>query len=888
MRFLVMDDSPDDRRRIQKELQSLFEDSRFRFVLGPDDFEDALAQADFDVALTDYRLHWGDGLTLLRQLKDSFPYVPVLMVTNADSEALAVQGMKIGLSDYLCKEDLSRLPRAVKEACGKARREREYDETVKKLGISEEQYRTVSEMTSDLAYAFRVEPDSTLVAEWVTDAYTRITGYAPGELGEGDWSRLIHPDDLPMALEQLQRLLAGQMDVIEFRIVTKSGEIRWLRDFSRPIWDAERSRIVRILGAAQDVTERKRTETALRETTKEYQILFDSNPLPMWVYTTDSLKILAVNQAAIKTYGYSHEEFLHMTIKDLRPPETIPALLQYLPKMQPGLNRAGIWKHRKKDGTLFDAEILVHEPPPHSIGTRLAIISDMTERLRADAALRESEERYRGLFETANDIIYTHDLSGKFTSINKAGEKISGYSRAEVLKLNIRSCVTAEYFTRMRQIAAGKAAGEVPTTFDLEIKSKDDRRIALEVSTQSVYRNGQPVGVQGIARDVTERKRLEEQLRHAQKMESVGTLAGGVAHDFNNILTGIIGFSDLMLRNLSPQHPHYGNLREIQRLGERAAQLTRQLLTFARQQMLDPKRLNLNQVIYDLSQFLQRVIGEHIELKVALTDEPTLLFADGTQIEQVLMNLCINARDAMPHGGTLLIETGSVRLDDAFCQLHPWAKPGDYIRLTVSDTGVGFDRATKERIFDPFFTTKAPGQGTGLGLSIVYAIIQQHGGMIDVYSEVGRGAAFNIYLPAAEAGEAPAERAPLRALPGGRETLLVVEDEAVVRDLIVHFMQTQGYKVLAAGNGEEALRLADAHKGLIDLVVSDAVMPKMGGRELYEVLRSRWSGLKFIFMSGYSMQALGDRFLLEEGLDFLHKPFKPMDFARKVREVLDK
>jgi len=510
------------------------------------------------------------------------------------------------------------------------------------------------------------------------------------------------------------------------------------------------------------------------------------------------------------------------------------------------------------------------------------------ERKKAEEALRESEERYRDLFENANDIIYTLDLEGNFTSFNRTGERITGYSRDEIIGSNFANIVKPGQQDVFHQMLKRKLAGEEQISYELEIVAKDGRQILLDVSTRLIYKEGRPVGVQGIARDVTERKSLEAQLRQAQKMESIGTLAGGIAHDFNNILTGIIGFADLALFNLSAQHPLYHSLQEIKNLGERAARLTRQLLAFARKQMLEPQPFNLNDVITDLSKFLRRVIGEHIDLQTILANDLAIVHADVSQIEQVLVNLCVNARDAMSHGGKLVIETRNVDLDEMYCQTHPWAKPGNYVLLSVSDTGVGMDRATQERIFEPFFTTKELGQGTGLGLAMVYGIIKQHEGLIHVYSEPGHGSTFKIYLPAISGQAKAAERPIIEAPRGGSETILIAEDETSVRELIVAILETQGYSVLTASNGEDAVRVFEQNREGIDLIISDAVMPRLGGRELYEILQRRFPALKFLFISGYSVNAMSERFIIDEGLELLHKPFNTIDLIRKVRELLDR
>jgi PAS domain S-box-containing protein len=392
----------------------------------------------------------------------------------------------------------------------------------------------------------------------------------------------------------------------------------------------------------------------------------------------------------------------------------------------------------------------------------------------------------------------------------------------------------------------------------------------------------------GMAVNITERRHLEQQLRQAQKMEAIGKLAGGVAHDFNNIVTIITGYSDMLLSRIGPENSMRRELEQIKKAGDRAHSLTRQLLAFSRRQMLQPKVLDLNAVVTNLEPMLQRLIGENIELVIELKPGLEQVKADPGQIEQVIMNLAINARDAMPQGGKLLLETDNVELDEAYARRHIPTQPGSYVRLAVSDTGCGMDAATQSRIFEPFFTTKEQGKGTGLGLSTVYGIVKQSGGYIWVYSERGQGTTFKIYLPRVLA---PADSVPpvmhWSSLPQGKETVLVVEDEPEVRWLVRDMLQHLGYNVLEARHGIEAQVLSIQHPGPIHLLITDVVMPQMSGREIAEQLTSEHPETKVLYMSGYTDDAVVRHGVLAAHMAFLQKPFTPEALARKVREVLD-
>jgi PAS domain S-box-containing protein len=493
------------------------------------------------------------------------------------------------------------------------------------------------------------------------------------------------------------------------------------------------------------------------------------------------------------------------------------------------------------------------------------------------SALREGERRYRDLVENASDIVYTHDMAGIFTSLNRAGERISGYRAKELVGRSIAEVLPPEQMERVRQIAANLEAEGPPQVWETEIATRDGRRVALEVSLRVMFEDGRRVGIQGIARDVTERHALEDQLRQAQKMEAVGRLAGGIAHDFNNLLTVIGGRVELLLATLEPDHPAKQDVELVQRAADRAAELTARLLAFSRKQVLQPRVLDINEIVVDLEPMLRRLIGEDVLLDLSLNPDVLPVTADPSQIEQVVMNLAVNARDAMPEGGRLGIATWTAS-----------AGAGAAVVLEVSDTGLGMDAETRSRLFEPFFTTKEPGRGTGLGLATVYGIVAQSGGRVAVESAPGEGTRFRVLLP--PAGSAPS------ALPaelargsagGGWETVLLVEDEADVRSLAAELLARRGYTVLSAAEPAAALALAREHVGTIHLLLTDVVMPGMSGPDLAAQLAAVRAHLRVLYMSGYTDDALGRHGVLGPGIALLPKPFSAEILARRVRESLD-
>jgi nitrogen-specific signal transduction histidine kinase/ActR/RegA family two-component response regulator len=400
---------------------------------------------------------------------------------------------------------------------------------------------------------------------------------------------------------------------------------------------------------------------------------------------------------------------------------------------------------------------------------------------------------------------------------------------------------------------------------------------------------GEPAYIEGIVEDVTERRMLEQQLRQSQKMEAVGRLAGGVAHDFNNLLTVIRGYTEILLGDLPTGDPRGSELEEIMKASDRAGALTRQLLAFSRQQVLAPKVLNLNTIVLNMHNLLRRLLGEDVDLQTVLDPELGHVKADPSQIEQVLMNLAVNARDAMPMGGRLTVETANVDLAENWGRDIINAKPGPYVMIAMSDSGAGMDEATKARVFEPFFTTKEQGKGTGLGLSTAYGIVKQSDGYISVYSEVGIGSTFKVYLPRMNSQRDPAvSQLSTAATDRGTETVLLVEDEEGVRKLVLGILQRQGYQVLEATSGEEALEMVHEHNGKIDLLLSDVVLVGMSGRELSERMRIQMPTLKVIYMSGYTDDAIVRHGVLTESADFLQKPFSSDNLLRKVRGVLEK
>ena len=506
---------------------------------------------------------------------------------------------------------------------------------------------------------------------------------------------------------------------------------------------------------------------------------------------------------------------------------------------------------------------------------------------RAERALREANEHLAAVIQSSPLAIYTLDPTSTVLTWNRAAEALYGWRAAEVIGRPLPTIADdPDDHERLRdRVLRGEALRGVEVTR----RRKDGTLVNISLSVAPLHdAAGQVTGMLSLAADVTEMRQLEVQYRQAQKMEAVGRLAGGIAHDFNNLLTAIIGTTALVLEDRGLESRARLDIQEIEKAAKRAAGLTRQLLIFSRQQVLEPRALDLNALVGDLEKMLHRLIGEDIELRTKPAALLGAVRADPGQMEQAIVNLVVNARDAMPKGGRLTIETADVELDRSYVAAHVPTRPGPYVLLAISDTGVGMDGATKARLFEPFFTTKDPGRGTGLGLATVYGIVKQSGGYIWAYSELGHGTTFKIYLPrVAQTPEAPESTTSPPTPARGSETLLVVEDQEEVRKLTKRVLEAQGYTVLAAGNGFEALEMVERHPTQIHLMITDVVMPGMNGRELAQRACARRSDLKVLYVSGYTGEAVLQHRLLEPGVAFLQKPFTPDVLARKTREVLD-
>jgi PAS domain S-box-containing protein len=650
-----------------------------------------------------------------------------------------------------------------------------------------------------------------------------------------------------------------------------------------------------VLLAIEDVTDRVQAREELQRLNRDLEervrartardALLLANVRDSVIVTDLDGVITFWNEGATKLFGWTAEEMLGRPLIERVPPEGRPEMAAAFRAMAGRQDFAGEWQDYRKDGSRvwIAARVSLLRGPDGRPAGIMRVSHDITERKRAEAERDEILARLRMQIDRMPLAYILHDVDYRIIEWNAAAERIFGYRKEEVLGMGppFAKLVPAGTLPHTDAIIRRLRRGDMTAHSVNDNLTKDGRTITCEwYNTPLLDANGCFQGVLALALDITEKRSLEEQLRQSQKLEAIGQLAGGVAHDFNNLLTVITGYGELVLSSLPTGHPARELVGEMTKAGERAAGLTRQLLAFSRKAMLAPRVLDLNTVIIEIEKMLRRVIGEDVALSIRLQPGLGLVRADPGHLEQMILNLCVNARDAMPRGGRLTIETRNVAADET--------RRAPQVLLAVSDTGCGIPAEILPRIFEPFFTTKEHGKGTGLGLATVHGIVHQSEGRIEVSSEVGRGTTFRIYLPRVEGATSTGKSLPgVRVMPRGSETVLLVEDDDAVRALSRHVLAGCGYVILEAVDGEEAVRVCGRHAAPIHLLATDVVMPGLGGRALAQRLLELHPEMKVVYLSGYTDDAVVRHGILEEQVHFLQKPFSPLALAHKVREVLD-
>jgi len=787
------------------------------------------------------------------------------------------------------------------------------------LRESEKRYRMIADNIHDTIWTM----DFNLQYTYLSPSVEPLTGYPPEELKKIPLNKQLTPASLAL----VERILAEEFAAEDSRQprdphASRNMELEIIRKDGATLWEEvtvtfnrdENGKPFEILGVTRDVSERKKSEAIIQHSEKRYRMIAENMNDIIWTLGLD-LQLTYVSPSCTRVTGYTPEETRQTHLDKLLTPESFTKATKRLAD-ELDLEASGkpfnpqryilleVEAWHKEGGTIWlEVTGTFNRDTGGNIAEILVVGKDITARKKMEIALEESEKRYRMIVENMNDTVWTMDLNLQYKFISSGGSILTGFTEEELRTIPLKEQITPESHALMEEIMTEAFALEysgqpiepkASRTFEVEAYHKDGGTIWVDINaTFDRDENGKPQEIIIAGRNVTERKKmqtekeiLEKQLIQAQKMETVGRLAGGVAHDFNNMLNVILGYIDLTKLKLPTHHPIMHDILEIEKAACRSRDLTAQLLAFSRKQIIQPQAVNLNQLIAETQKAIVRLIGEDVELKFYPGGDLGTIKFDPLQAEQILINLSVNARDAMPKGGKLIIETSNIHVDKTYCETHLDLAPGPYVLLTVSDTGSGIDKDHLPHIFEPFFTTKEIGKGTGLGLATVYGIVKQNNGIISVYSEPRQGSIFKIYLPRSGDAEVSRETTPEPPASPGEGTILLVEDDKMVLKMVADMLEALGYRVIASGSPLSALSQCEECATPIDLVITDVVMPGMSGRELRDKLLLTRPELKVLFMSGYTSNIIAHHGVLEEGMQFIQKPFSMSLLAAKVSKLI--
>lgn len=891
LRVLNVEDSEDDSELLLRHLIRNGFNVQLKRVETVGDMKTALKSKEWDIIISDYQMPYFTGLGALEILKKSGLDIPFIVISGTIGEETAVKAMLAGVNDYLMKNNMVRLVPAIERELQEAANRKAHRQSERKLQESEKRLQLALSAAGMGVWEWNLQNNRIY---WSPECYqiTKTESFNNTLQGFLD---LIHPEDAPKILALAEDAITNKNHyVADFRIINSQSEIQWLSNFGIAEYDQD-GKPLRLIGTIQDITERKKAEVALLDSEEKFRALVQATSQYVWTSHPDLSQDEfpkwwsdLTGQTIEESQNFGWINVIHPEDRETAKAGWQKALEQKTPMslIYRLLTKKGEYRYFALRGVpVYDND--------GNLRRWVGALNDITERKQNEEELKRSEQRFRSLVSATAQIVWTADPKGVLLSAHTPyGESIDGASNN----------IGEEWYSRIhpddkeRVLATFSNAIQSKTNYRCEYKmsfSNDDYHYIIARGMPVFEKDGSVREWIGTLTDITESKlaeaellKKEEQLRQAQKLESIGRLAGGIAHDFNNMLTVINGYSDLVIRSLKDDNPLRRKIEEIKIAGERAAELTNQLLTFSRRQLLKPELIDVNQIISDTGVMLQRLIGEDIQIIKELNPNLSKIKADSGQISQILMNLVINSRDAMPQGGNIVIKTDNVYLDEEFVNYNIGANIGDYVLLRISDNGVGMGEEIKTHIFEPFFTTKEVGYGTGLGLSTVYGIVSQSGGYISVDSKVGKGTTFDIYLPGIKESVSPLEKPiPRIEFTEGTETILLVEDEELVRKLSRQILESAGYKVIEASNGAEALLICEQIDNKIDLLITDVVMPEMSGRELADKLSEICPLV--LFTSGYTDDAIVRHGVTNVNFNFLQKPFTFDELIQKVRGVLN-
>jgi PAS domain S-box-containing protein len=887
LRVLHLEDDPDFSALVSAMLEKEGLHAEMIQAVSFADYIAALEREAFDIILADYTLPNCNGMQALQAARRKRPDTPFLLLSGTIGEDAAIECLRCGATDYVLKSRLERLVPAVRRALQEARERAQRRQAEAELVRREKYFRTVTENSLDVVSILSRDG----VFQYSSPSLKTVLGYEPKELAGRSAIDLIHPEDVAAVREVFKQALHNpELRVTsQFRIRHHDGSWRYLEVVGQNRLDDPE--IAGMVVNSRDISDRKRAESEMRESERRIRDLFEGSPDAIFVEDLNA-NVLDVNPAACSLHGLAREQLIGKNASDLVPPGRwkLDAAHDFR-KLVKGVAVRVEGESWTADGRAIPVEVHASRIYYGDTPALLLHVRDITGRKHAENAMRSSEMLFHSVWDNSVDGMRLTDEKGTIIAVNDAYCALVGMSRHNLEDKPFTVIYAAsEDIEHILQTYRRRFEDRViERQIERKITLHNGRTVILEDTSSFVGWRSQAPLLLGLFRDVTAQKRLEEQLRQSQKMEAIGQLAGGVAHDFNNILTVIHGHASLLLADKKLSKSAAMSGQQIVHAAGRAAGLTRQLLTFSRRQIMQPQRLDINEVVSNMTMMLGRILGEDIVLRLKYWPQPALVQADSSMIEQVLLNLVVNARDAMPKGGQLTIKISIVNINPNHLAYHHEAHAGQFVCLRVIDNGCGIVPENLRRIFEPFFTTKEIGKGTGLGLATVYGIVKQHQGWIEVESEPDKGAEFKVYLPATvETSKTAKNKRPEQTVRGGKETILVVEDEAPVRELLCSVLEGYGYQLLQAESGAKALEIWHQSKEKINLLLTDLVMPdRINGRELAEKMRAGQPRLKVIFTSGYNVDVVGKDFVLQDGLHYLQKPYNPQKLASTVRECLD-